>query len=1007
MIISKMTFTRAMEEFVRITENSVYSHIADIKITAYLSKEPLKWEDREKGKKVNLNIGDIWGDRYDCAWFLAEAEIPQNIDPEELFLIIDLSGEGCVFTDEGVPYRGLTTRCALYEQWIGKHHKKVCETAPFIKNNKLTMWIDCGANDMLGSCYDRGHLLEAYIGRKNESFYRLNYDIDVLLNLAENLYPDDPRKAQIEHALYEASKCVPTGANIRSGVNYMGSPDPTTEITQGTAEQAEKALKILKPYLNKKAGDTAITHHMVGHSHIDLAWLWPIRETKRKCQRTFSTVLRNMEKYSNYRFVQSQAQAYQWIKDEHPALFSQIKAKVKEGRWEANGGMWVEADGNLASGESFVRQFLYGKRFFRKELGEDCKVCHLPDTFGYNGALPQIIKEAGMEYFLFQKLMVNMYNKFPYNSFIWKGIDGSEILCHMPPCNTYQSNALPECNLRAERNYAEKAVSGHVLSLYGIGDGGSGPGEEHLERIERQKNLAGVGRNIMSSSIDFFRTLEKEKKNFSTWYGEMYLEFHQGTLTTQAKNKWFNRHIEIALRNLEILSVFAKIYKNIPYNKTKYEKIWKEVLLYQFHDILPGSSIKRVYDESIERYTLLYDRINSYISELLKKLACGKAYTFANTLGFDRKEIIKIDEKWTECTIPALSCISEECLRDVKKSVKVTAKTLENSLIKITFAENGSLEIYDKEEKRNVFASPSDRFVIYQDTTDAWDMYADYRERDCEFPKLSHLKLYSDGPVGVAEAEYTYRKSVIRKKIILKPDTKLTEIECTADWQENNKMLRVCFSPDIETDYTRSEIQFGNIKRNCKDFTEWDKAKYEICAHKWIDMSEKYYGVAILNDCKYGHCAKNNFISVNLLRSTSYPDPNADRGTHTFRYAILPHSGDYIEGKVIETAYAFNCPILAEKTETGIADTVKSFITLPDHLIPETIKEAEDSEDIIIRLYEAKEKTEISNIKFGIPVKKVYLTDILENIKKELPVKDNSIKIKTAPFKIYTLKLEK
>ena len=996
MIISNMTFTKAMDEFVHIVENSIYTPLFEPKITSYLSKEPLSFKDKEKGKKVNLSIGDVWGERYDCAWFHVEATITKDYDINDLYLIIDMSGEGCVYTEKGVPYRGLTTRCAVYEQWIGKHHKKACEIAPFIKGDKVDMWIDCGANDMLGSCYNSGILLEASISLKNQAFFDLNYDIDVFFDLSKQLCLDDPRRSQIEFALYEASKCVPTGAHIRSGVNYIGSPDNTKEIKRGTTEQALKARKILAPMLSKKAGDTAITHHMVGHSHIDLAWLWPIRETKRKCLRTFSTVMRNMETYPEYKYVQSQAQAYAWVKELSPDLFSQIKERVKEGRWEVAGGMWVEADGNVASGESFVRQFLYGKKFYKEEFGVDCKVCHLPDTFGYNGQLPQLIKDAGMGYFLFQKLMVNIVNKFPYNSFIWKGIDGSEILCHMPPCNTYESNALPECNLRAERNYAEKGQSSHVLSLYGIGDGGSGPGVEHLERIKRQKNLQGVGRNKQSSSLDFFKALDKERENFNTWYGEMYLEFHQGTLTTQAKNKKYNRKMELALRDAEILSVYAKHLVGLTYPKKQLERIWKEVLLYQFHDILPGSSIKRVYDESLERYEKLYAEVQGIITNAMKAIGPG----LFNTLSFEREETVKIKNKWMNVSLAPFGFVSESS--PVTSKVKVGDNKLENDLLKATFTKEGLVSVYDKIFKRNVFLKPGG-LVIYPDTTDAWDMYSDYFERGAEYPKCVSVKTYNDGPVGVCELDFEYNNSKINQKVILKPESAILEYDTKVFWQEAGKMLRARFEPDIETDYSRSDIQFGSIKRSTKDFTSWDMAKYEICAHKWIDMSEKDYGFALINDCKYGHYAKDKVMSVNLLRSTSYPDPDADMGDHSFRYGLYPHPLDAFDGGVVEEALRFNTALIGNYTDI---ENRNVFIEVPDHVVVETIKEAEESENIIVRFYEAKEFRGKDDIFINFDFKEIYLCDILENRRRKLSVKENNcISIDFEPYKVYTLEI--
>jgi alpha-mannosidase len=366
--------------------------------------------------------------------------------------------------------------------------------------------------------------------------------------------------------------------------------------------EAGNARSVLAKELNKQGGASSLKISAIGHAHIDLAWLWPLRETRRKAARTFSTALMLLEKYPNYIFGASQPQLYAWVQQDYPALYEKVKKKIAEGRWEVQGAMWVEADTNIAGGEALVRQILYGKKYFQKEFNQDMRILWLPDVFGYSGALPQILRKSGIEYFMTTKLSWNIYNKFPHHTFLWSGIDGSEVLAHMPPEGTYNSAASPTSIHKAEAEYMDKGIADECLMLFGIGDGGGGPGEEHLERLERERNLEGLLPIKQEPSIQFFDRLALQRENYKKWHGELYLERHQGTYTTQAKSKRYNRKIEILLRELEFISVLAQLERNESYPDETIERLWKELLLYQFHDILPGSSIHRVYEESLHHY---------------------------------------------------------------------------------------------------------------------------------------------------------------------------------------------------------------------------------------------------------------------------------------------------------------------------------------------------------------------------------------------------------------------
>ncbi len=428
-----------------------------------------------------------------------------------------------------------------------------------------------------------------------------------------------------------------------------------------SAAEAERARALLAPALGKRGDDAGVTVSAVGHAHIDLAWLWPLRETVRKSARTFATALALMERYPDYVFGASQPQQYDWVKRHHPGLYARIKERVAEGRWEPQGAMWVEADLNLTGGEALVRQILYGKRFFRDEFGVEPACLWEPDVFGCSGAVPQLLAKSGVEFFMTQKLSWNWVTRHPHHTFWWEGIDGSKVLAHFPPEDTYNSSAAPRAVHKAATSFLEKSVSDRVLLLFGIGDGGGGPGEEHLEFLAREKNLAGLAPVVQEPSHAFFRHIAKDAARYPTWRGELYLERHQGTYTTQARSKRYNRKLELALRELEFASAMAAELAGHVYPHARLEEIWKEVLLYQFHDILPGSSIARVYDESLARYAALAAEIAELTAAadatLLGAIGRGAAVrpvTVLNSLSWQRDEWLRLGAGWVRASVPPL-----------------------------------------------------------------------------------------------------------------------------------------------------------------------------------------------------------------------------------------------------------------------------------------------------------------------------------------------------------------
>lgn len=981
-------------------KGGIYSKVEKLEITAWKTKEPVSFSNRMCGEMVSFKKGDSWGELWDCAWFNFKGSVPGIAKGKKVVLMIDLSGEGCVFDNNGIPVRGITTVESTFDAALGIAGKRIYQFVSDSSGDEVVdIWVDAGCNDLFGNMVKGGVIVDADIAICNDSLRSLFYDFQVLISLMDALDKNSARTNRILFKLYEAS-------NILTNYNEA---------------EVEDARRIIACEINKKGGDPSLRFTAIGHAHIDLAWLWPIRETKRKGVRTFSTAIELMNKNPEYIFGASQPQLYEWIKTGYPELYEKIKEKIKSNQWEAQGAMWVEADTNIISGESLVRQILFGKRYFKEEFNKDIKVLWLPDVFGYSGALPQILKKSGVDYFMTQKLSWNEQNKFPHHTFMWEGIDGSQVLTHMLAENTYNSPLSPKIIHDAELNYLDSGICDEALSLFGIGDGGGGPGPEHLERAKRMQNLEGLPPVKMGLSEEFFKRISKFKDSLKTWEGELYLERHQGTYTTQAKNKLYNRKMELALRELEFAYVLSSNHENYP--KEEMERIWKEVLLYQFHDIIPGSSIKRVYDESLAQYQILYDLVNKRIYDCYESIAKNnKGTTVFNSLSWERNEWIVINGENHYVKIPAMGYAVVDDSYDnskteenpIKKELENTViesknPSLENGNLKVIFNEDGSISsIYDKKSQRETLVSntKSNVFNLYEDKGDCWDIEITYTDKKPVCFNLENQEFLIDGPNAICRQTYRYNNSVINQDVILSKYSKRVEFKTKVDWKENLLMLRTSFNVAIKAEFASYEIQFGEIKRSTHENTTWDLAQFETCGHKWVDLSQPDYGVALLNDCKYGHRITKNVMDLNLLRAQNYPGINADRGEHEFVYAIYPHSGEESTGNVVRQAYELNVPLYALQG-AGKKSTKKSFVFADGNIVIDTIKKAEDSNDIILRLYEPYGMNTKSHLEFDNSYNIIEETDLLETSIRELAKNVSALDIDFKPFEIITLKLSK
>ncbi|MFZ6030958.1 MAG: alpha-mannosidase [Chloroflexota bacterium] len=1032
------TFTdytkQQLEHTLATLDENIYTVVAQLDIQGWTSREPIPFILRADGVAKTFKVGDKWGDLFDCAWFRFTGRVPLAARGKATVALLDVNGEMCVFSPDGVPQLGLTNVSSSYDSRLGTPGKRVLPLlSPAAGNELLEIWAEAGCNDLFGELKENGTIKQAAIATCNETVRALYYDFEVLLDFLKVLPENSPLYRQILFALTDTSHL----------------------LSQGVTAQAEPARARLAPLLARHGGEPALQISAVGHAHMDLAWLWPIRETIRKGARTFATALANIEKYPGYIFGASQPQYFQWIKEYYPALYARIKTQVAAGRIEPQGALWVESDTNLPGGEALVRQILLGRRFFRQEFDRDVRYAWLPDVFGYNGNLPQILKKSGIEFFATQKLSWSLINHFPHHSFYWQGIDGSTVLAHLFPEDTYNSPALPRSVRKIEENYRDSGVSGHALMVYGIGDGGGGPGEEHLERLARIGNLAGLSPVRQQPVTDFFAQWRTQAgqdgvRRFATWVGELYLERHQGTLTTQGRSKWYNRKVELGLRDLEWSCVLVKLFNPtaansqatvVPYPAERLQTLWREALLYQFHDILPGSSIKRVYDESLARYQDMYHEIlgrlgdnDRRFSRRLDTRGLLIPLMIQNSLSWERSEWVLAGDRWLQVKIPSMGYavvdVGASLLPD-NPALVAESDRLENEYLRVRFDRNGNItSLVDKRFEREIVPPQqrANRFAVYTDLGDAWDFPLDYAEQSPRDMQLIASEARIDGPRAILKQVYRLGASELSQEVILVSGSPRLDFVTRIHWREVQCMLRVAFPLAVHADEAAFDIQFGHIRRPTHRNTTWDLAHDEVAAHKWVDVSQRDFGVALLNDAKYGHKVKQapfgNVIDLNLLRSVPYPGPRlvkdgevrtgephhayTDQAEHHFTYALYPHPGDLIDGRVIQAAYELNVPLrmMPLAPQPGELPRQGSFLRLdrPNVLI-EAVKQAEDGEAIVVRLYEATGASVKTTLYLGFEAVAAEAVDLMEENPVPLELVDHGVVLDFHPFEIKTVKV--
>ena len=761
----------------------------------------------------------------------------------------------------------------------------------------------------------------------------------------------------------------------------------------------------------------------VGQTHIDIAWLWTFAQTREKAQRSFATVIENMRKYPEYTFFCSQPYLYKAVKEEDPYLYEQIKEKAKEGRFEIEGGLWLETDTNLPSGESLVRQIMYGKKFFKEEFGVDSHIVWLPDAFGYSAALPQIFNLSGIDTFVTSKISWNDRDTMPHDVFTWRGIDGSDIFTYFITCQsihsnkqrltTYNAEATPDYLTGAYDRFSDKQLSDKVLVAYGYGDGGGGPTAEQLENIQRMKRgIPGCPNAENSTLEEFFAYVKKSAdKRLPKWVGELYLEFHRGTYTTIGKNKRYNRKIEYLLHNIEAMATMNRLLNGAEYPYETLDAMWEQVLNLQFHDILPGSSIKEVYEDSDKIYADLFAKGEQLLSKLTQEVSkrAKSGDLVFNMQPFNVLADVEKDGKFYTQEAPSYGFVVEAS--QVENSVIVQEKHLENTFYAIDFDDNYEIvRIFDKVNGREVLKpnKKGNALVAYEDVSieyDAWEVRDFYTEKAYPVNNVKKCALVDFGSKKGVKVYREFLGSTIEQTILLSDSVPRIDFKTNVDWQQEHLMLKVKFPVDVFADKATFDIQFGNIERPIYGNTSWEQAKFETCAHKYVDISENGYGVSLMNDCKYGHDVLDGNLGLTLLRSPTWPYKDADKGMHEFTYSLYAHSGRLADADTVKLAFDLNNPLFTVKSNgCGELDAYSMISCENPNIVIDTVKMSEDGKGVIVRLYETQRIRTQAKLNLGFAFKEVQKCDLTEKSIGTINGNHEGVNLTIKPYEIVTLK---
>ncbi|MFD4690437.1 alpha-mannosidase [Streptomyces sp. NPDC058463] len=1022
---------RALQQFVRPAQYAARTPLA---LSAWHAPgEPVPVADALGQAYEPFVTGTAWGKPWSTTWFRLTGSVPEEWSGRRVEVVVDpgfsgqgpgFQAEGMLYGTDGVPLKGIHPR---------NRHLTVSAAAK--GGEPVSLLLEAAANPAvlehgfeptpLGDVTTAGDrplytFASADLAVLDEDVWHLVLDIEVLSELMGELPADRSRSHEILRALERM-------------LDALDLHDVAGTAAAARAELAEA--------LSRPASASAHRVSAAGHAHIDSAWLWPLRETVRKASRTFANVTALAQDYPELVFACSQAQQYAWVKEHQPHIWERIKQAVADGRWAPVGSMWVESDANMPGGEALARQIVHGKRFFTEELGVETEEIWLPDSFGYTAAFPQLARLAGVRWFLTQKLSWNQHNRMPHHTFWWEGIDGTRVFTHFPPVDTYNAQFHASELARAERNFAEKGRASRSLVPFGWGDGGGGPTREMLEKARRLRDLEGSPRVEIEKPSAFFAAAEEEYgAEAPAWSGELYLELHRGTYTSQAATKRGNRRSEHLLREAELWATAAALRDpgyRYPYETL--ERIWKTVLLLQFHDILPGSSIAWVHREARDTYEAVRAELADVVAEAVTALGPPEGLVALNASPYDRSHVLELDADASgvlpsgahvqalgdgrtavAARTPALGAglLDGSVVPDHAATAAGTADdggiVLDNGLLRVTVDRDGLIaSVRDLVAGRDVLA-PGHRANLLQlhpdhpNHWDAWDIDRHYRRSRTDLTDADSVEIVETGPLRSAvRVVRSFGASRIVQELRLSAGSRQLDIDTEVDWQESEKVLKAAFPLDVHAERSTAEIQFGHVHRATHDNTGWDAARFEICAHRWLRVAEPGYGVAVLNDSTYGHevtrtpheAGLGTTVRLSLLRAPHSPDPHADLGTHRFRYALAP--GAQVTDAVRE-GLALNLPLRA-----AVAPAVPSLVTTGHPAVTvEAVKLAEDrGGDVVVRLYESAGGRADTTLRVGFPVVRAQITDLLERPVEEAVAGEDGLVLSLRPFQILTVRL--
>ena len=1011
---------RRIDNWRRELLNQVFRELDTVELSGFTTTAQLTVKEALESDFEPMPSGTGWGAKWEYGWFKGEIVLGKMVAGKRAALRTDVGAESAIYIDGKIAGAK------------DDHHSEITLSANGIPGARYEVLIEAyaghgprvlqagptppGRETVPEPGPTQATVGVTTFGLWEEDAYQLWVDVETLYQVRHRIDADSLRVAEIDQALRDFTTIVD-----------LELPYPEMMETVGACRER------LRPLLRCVNGSTIPIMFAFGHAHIDVAWLWPLAETERKCARTFSTQLALMEEYPEYVFLQSQPHVYRMVKTHYPELYERIKEAVQAGQFIPDGSTWVEPDTNIPGGESLIRQFIHGRRFFRDEFGVECELLWLPDVFGYSGALPQIMRGCGVKYFSTHKIFWTYHggDPFPHNTFVWEGIDGSEVVTHLH--NDNNSRTDPAAVIGRWKERVQKDGISTRLFPFGWGDGGGGPTRDHLEFARRQVNLEGVPNVRIAAPLEFFVDLEARGMPNARYVGELYYQAHRGTYTSQAKTKRGNRKSEWALREAEMWGVAARARKGVPYPGETMDKAWKAILLNQFHDILPGSSIQRVYEEAEVAYADVIHTAKQVVDRAISHLTdATQAVTVFNSLSWDRSALVVLPEGFDGAVSAATSHVLSTQVIDgetvvavkvppcgwttlraadpheVPNTLKATDRLLENEQLRVKLNDRGDItRIFDKVTGRELAAGLCNSFEMYKDVPagfDAWDIDSMYSLTPVELPDKACIEVLADGPL-VARIRVSKKlgHSAMRQEISLRRASRRVEFHTTIDWQESHKLLKVAFSVGIHTNETIHEIQFGHIRRPNHASRPFDADRFEVSNHKWTAIAEENRGFAVLNDCKYGVNVLGNCIKLTLLKSALAPDMCADKGMQEFTYGFYAWNGSMAESPVVREAYEINCPVT---TASGAAGEQSLFSVDVANVIVETVKPAEDgSDDVIVRLYEAKRMATRCVLSTSLPVAGAAQTNMLEQVEEDLGCDSGRISLDFRAFEVKTVRL--